>query len=97
MFKSIIALVTISTCTPVFAQQTCVPHEVVVERLAEGYGEHSQYVALDNSGNVVETFANLETGSWTLVVTQPGGPTCLIASGNYFQYVNEEVIPGVDG
>ena len=29
-------------------------------------------------------FSNDETGSWTLTVTMPGGPTCVMNSGEHF-------------
>ena len=42
------------------------------------------------AGNaLVETWANLDTGSWTITVTQPGGPTCLVASGQAFERLAE--------
>jgi hypothetical protein len=44
---------------------------------------------------VVEVYASSETGSWTIVVTRPGGPTCLVAAGQSFQQLNE-ALPNLD-
>jgi hypothetical protein len=81
---------------PVFAQSTnCGAHDVVVARLATGYGESRQSIALGANNTVVETFASAETGSWTITVTTPDGPTCLVASGQSYQYL-AEALPNTD-
>ncbi|MEJ8561521.1 hypothetical protein QTO30_10055 [Yoonia sp. GPGPB17] len=77
------------------AQQTqaqtgnCADHATVVERLGERYGESKQSIGLGSDNAVVEVFASMDTGSWTITVTRPGGPTCLVAAGQAYQYVNE--------
>ncbi|MDP5084190.1 MAG: hypothetical protein NWQ23_02135 [Yoonia sp.] len=67
----------------------CADHAQVVERLAERYGESRQSIGLGSDNAVVEVFASMDTGSWTITVTRPGGPTCLVAAGQAYQYVNE--------
>ena len=62
----------------------CAKRDVVVTRLDEKYGEHRNNMMLDAQGNLVELFSNLETGSWTLMVTIPGGPTCILSTGEAF-------------
>lgn len=64
--------------------QNCAPHDVVVQRLFEGYGETRQALGLGADNSVVEVFASQESGSWTITVTRPGGPTCLVAAGQAF-------------
>ncbi len=73
----------------------CAPHALVVERLAAGYGESRQSIGVGSNNTVVEVFASLETGTWSITVTQPGGPTCLVASGEAFQ-VLAEGLPNTD-
>jgi len=65
--------------------RNCAPRPVVLERLAEGYGETRQSIGLGTQGAVVEVFASDETGSWTIIVTMPTGMTCLMASGQDFE------------
>lgn len=84
------------TCTalPALSQtmsRNCADHAAIVERLAVGYGESRQSIALGANNSVVETFASLETGTWTIVVTTPGGPTCLVAAGQAFQLVTDDL------
>jgi hypothetical protein len=83
---AVLVLVAIFGAAPVRGQSTaCAPHGVVLERLADLYGEARLSVALVANGAVLETFANLESGSWTITLTAPGGPTCLVAAGTDFQ------------
>jgi len=56
----------------------------IVTRLGEKYGEHRNNMMFDAQGNLVELFSNLETGSWTLMVTIPDGPTCILSTGEDF-------------
>ncbi len=81
---------------PASAQQrNCAPHDVVVERLADGYGESRQSMGIAANNTVVEVFASASTGTWTITVTQAGGPTCLVASGEGFQHMADS-LPNTD-
>ncbi len=84
-------------CAAPLAAQTanCAPHDVVVARLAEAYGESRQSVGLGSDNTIVETFASAESGTWTITVTVPGGPTCLVASGQAFE-LTAEALPNTD-
>ncbi len=75
--------------------QNCHTHETVVSRLAERYGETRQSIGLAANNTIVEVFASHETGTWTITVTAPGGPTCLVASGHEFQAI-AEALPSSD-
>lgn len=89
--KRLIALAAIFAGTQATAQ-TCAPHAALLQWLAIEHQESRQVIALSNAGEIVEMFAS-EDGSWTLVVTAPGGPTCLVAAGQAFQYVDEPLPP----
>ncbi|PUB16394.1 hypothetical protein [Yoonia sediminilitoris] len=75
--------------------RNCAAHEAVVERLADRYGESRKSIGLGSDNSVVEVFASDTTGSWTIVVTKPGGPTCLVAAGQSFQTVSD-ALPDTD-
>lgn len=78
-----------------FAQspRTCGERDSIVSRLAERYGESRQSIGLGTSNRLVETFANPDTGSWTITVTLPDGTMCLMASGQAFEAVDEVLTP----
>lgn len=88
------ALVVIATSTSA-QPNNCAEHRMVVERLASGYGESRQSIGIGADNTVVEVFASLDTGTWTITVTAPGGPTCMVASGAAFQ-VLAEALPNTD-
>ncbi|SLN23109.1 hypothetical protein [Roseisalinus antarcticus] len=75
--------------------RNCAEHSQVVERLADRWGESRQSMGLAANNSVIEVFASLETGTWTITVTEPGGPTCLVASGQAYQ-VLAEALPNTD-
>ena len=73
--------------------QNCSNRDQVVERLATKYGESRQSIGMAPKGRVVEVYASLETGTWTITVTMPNGITCLVASGQSFENLEEPVEP----
>ncbi|WP_158967590.1 hypothetical protein [Chachezhania sediminis] len=77
------------------SQRNCGPREVVVDRLADGFGETRQSIGLGANNAVVEVFASDETGTWTITVTMPNGITCLVASGQSFERL-AELLPDTD-
>jgi len=71
----------------------CAERGVIVERLASQYGESRQAIGMAGDRQVVEVFASLETGSWTILVTTTSGIACLVAAGQHFEHLNEP-LPG---
>ena len=67
----------------------CAPRETVVARLASTYGETRQSIGLGSNNSVVEVFASVESGTWTITVTTAAGLTCLVASGQSFETLAE--------
>jgi len=74
-----------------YAQQSnnCAQRDMVVERLASKYGESRQSIGLGSNNAVVEVFASLDTGTWTITVTLPTGMTCIVAAGQAFETLAE--------
>lgn len=76
---------------PALAQSNCAPRDVVAERLADGYSETRQAIGLGANGHVVEVWASDESGTWTITVTNPNGIACLVASGQAYESLGEEL------
>ncbi|NEY90765.1 hypothetical protein [Tabrizicola oligotrophica] len=72
----------------------CAPRDQVVAGLATRFAESRRAAGLTADANgraqVLEIFAS-EGGSWTLVVTLPDGTACLVASGEAWQEITEEL------
>ena len=73
----------------------CGEYATIVQRLAERWGETRQSMGLAANNAMIEVFASAETGTWTITATMPGGPTCLVASGDAFQAL-AETLPNMD-
>lgn len=73
---------------------TCAMRKHVIDRLAAAYGETRQSIGLGANNQVVEIFASEETGTWTITVTTPNGLTCLVASGQAYETIEEKTAAG---
>jgi hypothetical protein len=72
--------------TASFAQgASCANRDIIVERLADKYGETRQSAGLNQNNGIVEIFASAETGTWTILVTMPTGVSCLMAAGKAWE------------
>lgn len=78
-----------ASATAQTSRQACGPRALVVERLAEGYGETRRSIGIGSNNAVVEVFASDDSGTWTITMTTPQGITCLIASGQAFETLME--------
>lgn len=76
--------------------QTCAASwRAMGDFLAERFGERAVEVGLASSGAAATVFVNAETGSWTIALTRPGGPTCIVWFGIGWESVAEPAgIPG---
>jgi hypothetical protein len=66
----------------------CGPRDTVLGALENTYGEGRRGICIAGSQMVMEIFANLDTGTWSVIATRPDGTTCLIASGTGFEAVS---------
>ncbi len=63
----------------------CGNRDQVIAQLESVHGESRQSVGLQPNARVMETFANPDTGSWTIIVSLPTGMSCLVAAGEAYQ------------
>ncbi len=73
-----------------FAGQ-CAPREQVIEKLNGKYGETRYSIGLAPNNSVIEVFASEQSGTWTITVTSARGMTCLMASGQAFEKLAEDL------
>ena len=71
----------------------CAPRATVVEQLSTRYGESRQVVGLNANNTMMELFASVETGSWTITITGPNGTSCIVAAGQSYEAVAEQLRP----
>lgn len=70
------------------------PHAGAVEHLQDKYGETRQALGLVGNGFMFEVYANLETGTWTVLITSPAMRACIPASGHAYQSLHEVLLEG---
>ncbi len=93
---SVAVVVMLTTALQTHAQtRPCGERLNILQRLMSSYGETRQSIGLGSNNAIVEVFASRDTGTWTITVTTPNGQTCLVASGQGFEVLNEE-LPGSD-
>ena len=93
-----VTAVMVCLALPAAAQSgQCAPRDLVIERLAEAYGETRRSVGLASGDAIMEVFVSEASGSWTITVTDPGGITCLVAAGRAYEALaGERLAPGHD-
>lgn len=91
-----LALLTVFAAWPLLAQGNCGGYADAAAALSSRWGEAPVGGGLDAQGNLVQVWANLDTGTWSVLVLTPGGPACLVASGDNWQAM-EPPAAGVAG
>ena len=87
--QTILGAILITTLAAPTFGQSCAPRDMVIEQLADRYGETRQSIGLGSNNAVIEVFASDDTGSWTIIITSAQGLSCLVASGQAFEQVAE--------
>ena len=63
----------------------CAKRDDIITQLENRHGETRQSFGLQQNRGVIETYANPDTGSWTIIVSMPDGMSCLVAVGEAYQ------------
>lgn len=86
-----LSIAALAATTAQARQTRCAQRGGIVARLSETYGETRQSIGLGTNNTMVEVFASGATGSWTILVTDAQGVSCLVASGQAFETLAEAV------
>ncbi|MEL6996790.1 MAG: hypothetical protein AAFN27_11850 [Pseudomonadota bacterium] len=89
LFAKFAALALVPVCvafsTTAQAQTVCGARGDIIAQLEKKYGETRRSVGLQQGRGVVEVYASASTGSWTILVTDARGKSCLMAAGEAFE------------
>ena len=69
---------------PAGAQATCGDRAKMITHLGAIYSEQPVAMGLTSSGAVIEVLTS-PSGTWTFLVTEPSGLTCMVASGESWE------------
>ncbi|MCW9035575.1 MAG: hypothetical protein OQK35_05635 [Alphaproteobacteria bacterium] len=68
----------------------CGERSEVIKTLAKAYKENPTAMGLASGGGMLEVFSS-PSGSWTIVVTQPTGTSCIVATGDGWEAITPHV------
>ena len=88
---ALIALFLSAAAAPAQAQQFCGDRAEILKTLEGKHGEQPQSIGLSQDGALVEIMVS-PGGSWTILVTYPNKPTCVVSTGQDWQ--NRIVVAG---
>jgi hypothetical protein len=71
------------------AAPACGPRSELLKQLSQRYSEAPVAVGLASDGSLIELLTSGNGASWTLIVSQPHGPSCLIAAGESWQSLKQ--------
>ena len=77
----LVAAVATAIASPAMSGVKCHSRGAVLNHLAKNYHEKPIALGYSHNGGVVELFKAKDGKTWTLVITLPNGPTCLLAAG----------------
>lgn len=63
-------------------QQPCGPRDEIVASLTADFGEKPKAMGLQQGESLMEIFASEQTGSFTVLQTDPEGRSCVVAMGS---------------
>lgn len=91
---SVLALaVLIGIQSPASAQRLCLSHDDIMELLDTRYSEARVAAGVASGGKLIEVFSTGDGGTWTIVITSPGGTSCIMATGEAW-HAKEQVALG---
>ena len=61
----------------------------IIKMLSDKYSEKPRAMAIAGQTNLVEIFTS-KAGSWTMLVTQPKGTSCIVGAGQSWEDIPEE-------
>lgn len=65
-------------------QRACAPHESVTNYLGDNFEEKREAIALTGTGELLEVYVS-EKGSWTIVVSNTQGLSCIVGAGEAWE------------
>lgn len=95
MMRYFLTACAMTLAPPAFAETQCADHDDLAKALADQYGEQQRFIGIDTAGNLLEMWVS-PGGTFTALLTQPGGLTCVVAAGNAGNII-AATPQGVDG
>ena len=76
---------------PTSASPVCGDRSKVISSLADKYREEPVAVGVTANGGVIEVLKAPDGQTWTILFSYPSGPSCLVASGEAWQDLEQKL------
>lgn len=84
---------TAATVTAAAAQDlACGSRGEMTDRLKRSFGEVQTGLGMISSAQVLEVWSSEETGTWTILMTDTNGQSCMVAAGEAWKAVEPELL-----
>ena len=77
----LVAMSAIPVAAAAPASPPCAPRPELLKQLAKQFNEEPAALGLTSNGSLIELLTSDDGETWTIMITQPKGPSCLVAAG----------------
>jgi hypothetical protein len=77
------------------ATPSCGQRTELLQTLSKKYSEVPVAVGLANNGALIEVLTSGNGSTWTIIVSQPNGTSCLVAAGEEWQQLDQVASSGL--
>jgi len=87
LFSTVVAAVALSTgsfSSQALAQMACGKRGDFLAQLEKQYGETPTAIGITDQGALLDVVVS-PAGTWTMMLTVAGGPTCIVATGRHWE------------
>lgn len=88
---AIAAVFFLSISPPISASPVCGDRIKVIDSLREKYSEEPVAIGVAFNGGVVEVLSSPDGETWTIMLTYPSGPSCIVATGETWQNLEVKI------
>jgi hypothetical protein len=88
---ALVALLAAAPAAPA-EQIACGKRSDLLQHFQQAYHEGPSVIGLTHDGRLLEVVV-APSGTWTMLVTAPGGPACVVATGQDWQAITVETDP----
>lgn len=76
---------------------SCGARAAILDELGSRYHETRRAIGIAADNSVLELFASEDSGSFTILITGHDGLTCMLASGENFEALNDPLVTAGKG
>ncbi|MEE8119569.1 MAG: hypothetical protein V3T39_08440 [Gammaproteobacteria bacterium] len=75
----------------VAAQAVCGERQRFIDTLRKQHQEAPTSIGMTSNGQIIEVLTSAK-GTWSIIITSPGGKTCLVATGDSWEAVERTLV-----